>query len=83
MVFNLKDKQCHLSKEDVEKAMEGVEPLKGRHYFVVVNGRHYPVKQVLYVSLRGQVGGLSVLDFSNAFANSVLSQLGFEAIVER
>jgi hypothetical protein len=83
VVFTLKGRQCTLSKEDVEKMMSGVDPANGRNYFVVVNGRRYPAQQVLYLSLRGQLPGLSFLDFSSSDAGNILSQIGFEMIVER
>jgi hypothetical protein len=83
VVFTLKGKQCQLLKEDVERVMNGVEPAKGRHYFVVVNGRRYPAQQVLYLSVRSQCAGLSQLDFSSSSAANILSQIGFEMIVEK
>jgi hypothetical protein len=83
VVFTLKGRQCRPSKEDVEKAMNGVEPATGRHYFVVVNGRRYPAQQVLYLSVRSQCAGLSQLDFSGSDAANILSQTGFEMIVEK
>jgi len=63
--------------------MEGVQPANGRHYFVDVNGVRYPVTQVLYMSLREQCRGLSLLDFSNDIAKNILSQIGFDIIVEK
>jgi len=83
MVFMLKGKQCQISKEEVERAMTGVQSVKGRHYFINVNGERYPVTQVLYISLREQYEGLSLLDFSNDFAKNILSQIGFEIIIEK
>ncbi len=83
MVFTLKGRQCRLSKEDVEKAMSEVDPARGRNYFVLVNGRRYPAQQVLYLSLREQFAGLSFLDFRESDAANILSQIGFEMIVER
>ena len=83
MVFMLSGRQCQLSKEEVERTMTGVQPIKGRHYFVNVNGEKYPVIQVLYLSLRKQCGGLSLLDVSNIIAKNILSQIGFEIIEEK
>ena len=83
MVFMLSGRQCQLSKEEVERTMTGVQPIKGRHYFVNVNGEKYPVIQVLYLSLRKQCGGLSLLDISNIIAKNTLSQIGFEIIEEK
>jgi hypothetical protein len=83
MVFNLSGRQYQLSKEEVEGAMKGVQPLKGRNYFVNVNGEKYPVTQVLYLSLRKQRAGLSLLDINNIIAKNILSQMGFEIIEEK
>jgi hypothetical protein len=83
VVFTLKGRQCQLSKEDVERAMNEVEPAAGRHYFVVINGRRYPVQQVLYLSVRSQCTGLSQLDFSSSSAANILSQIGFDIAVEK
>jgi hypothetical protein len=81
--FALKGRQCQLSKKDVERTMEGIEPAGGRHYFVVINGRRYPAQQVLYRCVRAQCTGLSLLDFSSSDAASILSQIGFETILEK
>ncbi len=83
MIFTLKGRECQLSKEEIESTMEGVQPANGRHYFVDVNGVRYPVTQVLYLSLREQCRGLSLLDFSNDIAKNILSQIGFDIIVEK
>jgi hypothetical protein len=83
MVFMLKGERCQISKEEVERTMTGVQSVKGRHYFVNVNGERYPVTQVLYLSLREQCEGLSLLDFSNDSAKNILSQIGFEIIAEK
>jgi hypothetical protein len=83
VVFTLKGRQCQLSKEDVERAMNGVEPAAGRNYFVAINGRRYPVHQALYLSVRSQCTGLSQLDFSSSSAANILSQIGFDIVVEK
>ena len=83
MVFTLSGRQCQLSKEEVEGTMTGVQPVKGRYYFVSVNGEKYPVTQVLYLSLRKQCGGLSHLDININIAKNILSQIGFEIIEEK
>ncbi|OGW51705.1 MAG: hypothetical protein A2Y81_09490 [Nitrospirae bacterium RBG_13_43_8] len=83
MVFMLNGRQCQLSKEEVEKTMVGVQPIKGRHYFVNVNGEKYPVTQVLFLSLRKQYAGISLVDINNNIAKNILSQIGFEIIEEK
>jgi hypothetical protein len=83
MVFMLSGRQYQLAKEEVERIMAGIQPVKGRYYFVNVNGEKYPVTQVLYLSLRKQCEGLSLLDISNNIAKNILSQIGFEIIEEK
>jgi hypothetical protein len=82
MLFTLTGQQYELSREEVEETMGGVPPYRGRHYFVVVNGQKYPPNQVLYLTLRRQHPGLSLADFSNDTAKNVLSQIGFELVME-
>jgi hypothetical protein len=79
----LNGRQCELSKEEVERTMAGVQPVRGRHYFVDINGEKYPVAQVLFLSLREQYGGLSLVDINNNIAKNILSQIGFEIIEEK
>jgi len=83
MVFVVNGRKCQLSKEEVERALAGIQPARGRHYFVNMHGERYPVKQVLYLSLREQCAGLSLLDFSDDIAKNVLSQIGLEIIIEK
>jgi hypothetical protein len=83
VVFTLKGRQFLLTEEDVEKTMRGIHPAGGRHYFVIVNGLRYPAQQVLYLCARSQCAGLSQLDFSGSDAANILSQIGFERIVEK
>jgi len=63
--------------------MTGVQPVKGRNYFVNVNGEKYPVTQVLFLSLRKQYAGISLVDINNNIAKNILSQIGFEIIEEK
>jgi hypothetical protein len=82
MVFTLRGQQYRLSKEEVEKVMGGVQPIRGKYCFVVVNGQKYPPSQVLYYSLRRQCIGLSLADFRNDTAKNILEQMGFEPITD-
>lgn len=83
MVFTLNGRQCQLSREEVKMTMIGVQPVRGRNYFVNLNGEIYPVTQVLYLSLRKQCVGLTLLDINNNVAKNILSQMGFEIIEEK
>jgi len=65
----MKLRELGISREEVEKALEGVDlHEKQASYFVVVNGREFPVKRAMERVLNS--GGLSVtvLDFTTADA---------------
>jgi hypothetical protein len=82
MLFTLTGQQYELSREEVERNVGGVPPSRGRYYYVVVNGQKYPPNQVLYLALRRQHPGLSLADFSNDTAKNILSQIGFELVID-
>jgi 5-methylcytosine-specific restriction protein B len=71
--FTLRGKTYTLSRKEVQSAMKGEEPETGRVHFVRINGRDYPVKQVLDAALK-----VDRLDFTAADARSILKRLGFE-----
>lgn len=60
------------SKEDVERAMRGVQPDELRKYLVEVNGQPFPPKQVL-----AQATGWERQSFTTMEAQRVLNKLGF------
>lgn len=61
-----------LQPQQVEAAMSRVDPETIRQHAVEVDGRLYPVKQVLACAT-----GLDRLDFTSAQARSILKRLGF------
>lgn len=76
VTFTVKGKTFEVTREEVERALEGLkpEPLRGRaKYYVEHKGKRYPIKQVVEA-----VTGLSRLDFTAALALRVLRELGFE-----
>jgi hypothetical protein len=73
MRFTISRKAYELTREGVEKAMASVQPETARLYFFVINGKKYPPKQVLSVTL-----GLSKVEFTTAIATSILQRLGFK-----
>lgn len=74
MDFVLGGTRYSLTRQQVEERLRGVDPEPGRQHFVEVQGREYPVKQVLATAL-----GLSRLDFTTQQARRVLARLGFRA----
>jgi hypothetical protein len=76
ITFTIKGNTFTLTKEDVEKVLEGLEPepLSGRaKYYIEHKGRKYPIKQVL-----ATVTGLPRLGFTAMHAHRILTELGFE-----
>jgi len=73
MEFVLRGRVYRLTKEEVEVKMREVEPEPVRKHYVVINGRKYPVKQVIEACL-----GIPRLDFTTQQARRILSRLGFE-----
>jgi hypothetical protein len=76
MEFTIGKRKVELSKERVVEALRGLqpEPLRGRaRYYVELDGRKYPVKQVM-----AAVTGLSKESLSTEQAVKVLKALGFE-----
>ncbi len=82
MLFTLNGQKydLQLTKEEVERAMGGIPPSRGKYYFVVVNGEKYPPSQVLYLALRERQPGLSQSDFSSYDAKNFLSEIGFDVV---
>jgi hypothetical protein len=71
--FQLGGKQYKLSHAQIEEAMHYASPRALDKYFVEVNGKRYPPKQVLSTVLR-----LQPLSFTTVAANGILERLGFE-----
>ena len=71
--FQLDGKNYVLSKEDVCAKLSFVVPKPTDKYFIKINNRPYPPKQVLELSLN-----LPSSNFTTAAANAILRRLGFE-----
>jgi len=70
--FTVNGESYELRRQQVEEAMKGVEPERIRQHVVEVDGRHFPIKQVLEVVLH-----LDRLDFNTQQARSILRRLAF------
>jgi len=78
--FVIEGKVYDITREGVISAVRGVEPepLEGkRKYYVVIEGRRYPIKQVISL-----VTGLPRSDFTARCARRILTKLGFEVFVK-
>jgi len=73
MRFILKGKAYNLTKQDVVKKMQGISPEEIRKYYIVVNGKKYPPKQVL-----GELLRLGRVEFTTMDASNVLRRLDFK-----
>ena len=76
VVFTIRGRRFDIEKDDIINAVRGVEPepLTGRRkYYVEINGRKYPIKQVI-----GLVTGLPRVAFTAMDAYRILTKLGFE-----
>jgi len=71
--FILNGKAYEKTREDVEKDMAGVQPEVPRRYYVVINGKKYPPKQVL-----AKVLDLGRIEYTTMAAGSILQRLGFK-----
>lgn len=70
--FTLRGKQYSIEMKDVENAMKGVEPGKIQKYAVRVNGKLYPIKQVIRETI-----DLTSADFTAHDAYRILRAIGY------
>jgi len=78
MMFTIRGRQFNIEKESIINAVKDVEPepLTGkRKYYVEINGRKYPIKQVISL-----VTGLPKIAFTAMDAYRILTKLGFEVM---
>lgn len=73
--FVVNGQAVRISREGVERAMEGIDPEPIRSHAVVVRGVRYPVKQVFATAT-----GLDRLDFTSATARRHLANLNFKLL---
>jgi hypothetical protein len=71
--FILKGKAYLLDKGAIETKMSSVEPELIRQYYVEINKRRYPPKQVISMVL-----DLGRVEFTTMDAVNILRRLGFE-----
>jgi len=76
MEFTLRGNIYNLTRQDVEKAMNGVPPEQIIKYYVEVNSEKYPPKQVLAKSL-----GLGRVEFTTMDASNILRRLDFKLYI--
>jgi len=78
MRIRIKNKVYHVTKEDVRKKLSKVEPEPGQRYFVKIQGRLYPIKQVV-----SEVFSIPKAEYNSQEAYRIIKNLGFKIIIER
>ena len=71
--FTLGGRTYSVSMKDVLAALRSVEPEPIRRYYVIVDGKMYPIKQVVSVALN-----IPRIAFTSMDAYRILRKLGFE-----
>lgn len=72
MHFSLKGITYFRSRAGVQVAMRGIKPDIIRKYYTSVNGKQYPIKQVISV-----ITGLGLSEFGTVDAGPLIKRLGF------
>jgi hypothetical protein len=76
VVFTIRGRTFNISREDIERILENLdpEPLRGRaKYYIEYKGKRYPIKQII-----SAVTGLPRVAFTAMHAYRILTALGFE-----
>jgi hypothetical protein len=80
MRFILRGEELELNSEDVEGVARGCGPETIRKHYVEVDGKRFPLKQMLeeVLKVKGYKGNeFNRLDFTTIDARSILKRLGF------
>jgi hypothetical protein len=73
MRFILKGNAYELTREEVERMMVGIQPETTRQYFIIINGKKFPPKQIIAKALN-----LRKAQFTTMNATNILERLGFK-----
>jgi len=71
--FILRQNAYEMTKEQVERELIGVAPEVIRLYYVEINGKKFPLKQVISHMLR-----LGKVEFTTMDAANIVRRLGFK-----
>jgi len=71
--FTIRGNSYEIGKEDIRQAVEGKAPGPIRTYYLEVNSKKYPIKQVLAL-----VTGLPPISFTSVDAYRILDKLGYK-----
>ena len=73
MEATIRGKKYEITKPEVIGALRDIEPQRVSRYSVMVDGRPFPIKQVISVTL-----GIPPMEFGTMTAYQILRGLGFE-----
>lgn len=76
--FVLGGREHRTSREEIEERLAYERPKETDKYFVVINNRPFPPKQVVSAAL-----GIPLSTFTTMAANAILARLGFEVMEDR
>jgi hypothetical protein len=77
LTFTLRGRTFEKSSEDFAKAIKGLEPGRIQKYSTLINGKRYPIRQVL-----AAVTKLPPIAITSQDAYRVLEKLGFSVDTE-
>ena len=78
MKFKIRGRSYVIEKKDVIEKMRGEEPGDIDKYYVILEGKKFPIKQVIEV-----VCGIPLIGFTSMDAYRILEKLGFEIEVRQ
>lgn len=71
--FKIRGKEYEVSREDILRKARDLTPDRITHWFVNIEGKHFPVKQIVCETL-----GIERIEITTADAVRILEKLGFE-----
>ena len=71
--FVIRGKEYEISREDILKKARELTPERVNHWFVEIEGKRFPVKQIVCETL-----GIERIRITTADAVRILEKLGFE-----
>jgi 5-methylcytosine-specific restriction enzyme B len=77
ITFTLRGKNFEKRKDDFVKALKGLEPGRVKKYSTLINGKRYPIRQVL-----AAVTKLPAIAITSQDAYRVLEKVGFTVDTE-
>jgi len=77
MRIRVRNKAYYITKEEIKKKLAKVEPEAGNKYFIKIQNKRYPIKQVI-----SKVFSIPKAEFNSQEAYRILRNLKFKIIDE-